>query len=326
MTINPYSVFFGIWILTGILANAALINNMFSLSPDKQVYLRNLMFSEIIADHQRVDLNQIIEQGFKRDTDINHYKNYVSLESIKKLNNNTYSSDAELAWAIVSLIGRSDGSVCGLETLDETVSETSRGKGCCSDYSKAWLFYANLMGLPAREVSLFNHTTVEYLDRATGRWHWLDPFHHYEIINHQGQVFSLLEVRNARYGEDLRMRTSLLSEISFDANGYAGYSRAQMGAIFWRRGTNFLEIETWDKQFRAWGLPKNVRQFAALLTGVQPGWLMLTTDADYFYYNLLRALIWFLMYFWLVLNVVWLIASFLLGTKIFTKYRNQSLV
>ena len=317
-------MFLGLLILLGILANGGLIHGLFNLGTSQQVYVRNLMFSEIISETQRVDLNQVIEKGFKRDTDVGRYVEYLHPDGLKKLTEKSYRSDRDMAWAIVDVIGRADGSVCGLETLGSTVFETRQGKGCCSDYSKAWMFYANLLGLPAREVSLFNHTTVEYLERATGRWHWLDPFNHTEIVNALGQVLSLLEVRNARYGDGLRIEKNLGSPSAFDANGYVGYSRAQMGVVFFCFCANFLEVEAWDRRMHAWSLPKNIRQLVTLVAGVQPRWLMLTTHADYFYYKLLRSLIWMLLYFWLTLNVVWIIAAFLLGKKIFAKQHQFS--
>jgi len=50
-------------------------------------------------------------------------------------------------------------------------------------------------------------------------------------------------------------------------------------AISWRRGVNFLEVEAWGTRLRALGLPKSLRQGALLTTGVQPRWLVLTTNA-----------------------------------------------
>jgi len=312
------------FIVMGVLANGVLIYWLFGLGTSQQVYLRNLIFSDIVLEQQSVDLNQAIEQGFKRDTDVSRYLDFIHPNALKVLKDKTYQSDRELSLAILGVIGQADGSVCGLQSLGKTVFETLRGKGCCSDYSKAWLFYANFLGMQAREVSLFNHTSVEYFDRATGRWHWLDPFNRIEIVNARGQVMSLLDVRNAPFDDYLQIQKLLTSVNSFDANEYIGYSRAQMGTVFWRLGVNFLEVEALDTHLQAWGLPKNVRQLVLLVAGVQPRWLMLTTQSDYFYYKLLKSLI--MMFLWLLLaiNVVWLIVAFLLGKKVFTKYRDQS--
>ncbi len=311
-------------ILMFVLSNGALIYGLSSLPTTQQVYLRNLMFSDIFSDLNLEDFNEVLLQGFKRDTDISQYINFINPSSFQKLKEKPYPSDRELAWAIVGVIGRPDGSVCGLETLGKTVYETLRGKGCCSDYSKAWLFYANLLGMRAREVSTFNHTTVEYLNRATGQWQWLDPFNQTEFRDIKGRVLSILEVRNSRYDEELLVNRPFESDFFFDANGYLGYSRAQMGVVFWRRGVNFLELETLDAQLRHWGLPKSVRQFLALVAGVQPRWLMVVTEADYFYYKLLKSLVLMLIFFWLAFNLVLLTISFFWAKRFFIMSRNQS--
>ncbi|WP_146100106.1 hypothetical protein [Limnohabitans sp. TS-CS-82] len=287
-----------------LVLNGVAGNWLMSLGISQQVYLRDLMFSEIVSDHQRINVNEWLARGFKRDKQTDLYAGYVHPNSLEMLEKLPKDSDRALALAIVDVIGHADGSVCGLETLGATVFDTRRGKGCCSDYSKSWLFYANYLGLTAREVSLFNHTTVEYWDRQSGRWQWLDPYNRAEMVDAQGQAMSLLSVRNADFGSGVSIKLLPLADAKFDPDQYAGYSRTQMGTMLWRRGTNFLEVEAWDRRLQAWGLPKKVRQLVTLVSGVQPGWLMLTTHADHFYYKLLRSLLWLVGVVWASLNVL----------------------
>jgi hypothetical protein len=44
-----------------------------------------------------------------------------------------------------------------------------------------------------------------------------------------------------------------------------------------------------DNRLRALGLPKSLRQLALLTTGIQPRWLVLTTNALAFYMTLLQG-------------------------------------
>ena len=107
------------------------------------------------------------------------------------------------------------------------------------------------------------HTTVEYWDAALRKWVWLDPFMRMEMTDANGLPLNQFEIR----------RMSLVET-----------------AISWRRGVNFLEVEAWDTRLRALGLPKSLRQLALLTTGIQPRWLVLTTNALAFYMTLLQGL------------------------------------
>jgi hypothetical protein len=265
------------------------------------------MFSEILPEGQLANVAALNTQAmadFKTDASTQAYANYLHPESRALLKKISITNDHELALAITERLGHPDGSVCGLETLGTTVFDTHSGKGCCSDYSKSWLFYANYFGMTAREVSLFNHTTVEYLNRSTDRWSWLDPFNKIEILDANGQPLSLFEIRNASRFQTLKFRKTSSVSTTFDATSYAGYAPAQMGTILWRKGTNFLEVEAWDRVMQSWGFSKSMRQMVTLVAGVQPHWLMITTHADNYYYRSLRAFLWAAGGAWLMLNAI----------------------
>jgi len=260
----------------------------------QRVYLRDLFFSEILTDasvSNETEINRRLSDAFKKDASTQAYVDYLPSESLRLLSSHK-GDDRSLALAITEILGTSNGSVCGLETLGQTVFDTRRGMGCCSDFSKSFLFYANYLGLQAREVSLFNHTSVEYLNKANGRWQWLDPFNRVEIVDVAGTPLSLFQIRQTSIFEALTYRKISTASGSFDVVKYAGYARAQMGTILWRRGTNFLEVETWDRTMQGWGFSKSLRQAVMLVSGVQPHWLMVTTHVDSFYYKTLRAMLW----------------------------------
>ena len=164
--------------------------------------------------------------------------------------------------------------------------------------------------MQAREVSVFNHTTVEYLDRSSGRWQWLDPLNKIEITDATGRPLSWFKIRQTSSFQSLTYKKLGTAIASFDAKEYGGYALAQMGTMLWRRGTNFLEVEAWDRRLAGWYLSKSMRQAVMLVTGIQPHYLMVTTHADTFYYKALRALLWAAGGGWIIFNVfvlAWLV-------------------
>jgi hypothetical protein len=297
-----FVVFLGI--ATDILTFAWLIEQ----GTSERVYLRNLFFSEILSDSYASDETEInlkLNQGFMKDTSLKEYENFLPVE-VLQLQSFHKHDDRSLAMAIVEQLGEPDGSICGLETLGHTVFNARRGRGCCSDYSKAFIFYANYLGLQAREVSLFNHATVEYLNKNTGRWQWLDPFHRAEIVDEAGNQLSLFQIRKNSILEVLKFSKIGVNAgyfEAFDYAGYSGYASSEMGTVMWRRGTNYIQVESWDRIMQGWGLSKSMRQAVTLVFGVQPQYLMLTTHSNSFYFKTLRAMLWGAACFWLVLNL-----------------------
>jgi len=292
-------------VLLGVMVDGLVYQWLIGQGISQRVYLRDLFFSDIQSDTSigiESEINKKLDVGFKRDASPQFYKDFLLSATVKPLLTHK-GDDHSLALKIVDILGTPDGSICGLETLGETVFDTRRGLGCCSDYSKSFLFYANFLGLQAREVSLFNHTTVEYFNRTTGHWQWLDPFNRVEIVNAAGQFLSLWQVRQTPVFELLIYRKLLTAAANFDVAKYAGYMQSQMGSILWRRGTNFLEVEAWDSKMQSWGLTKSQRQLLMLIAGVQPHWLMVTTHANFFYYRTLRSMLWGAAWLCLVLNL-----------------------
>lgn len=269
-----------------LLLNVLVLLLLLGLDNDGKVYMRNILFSKIYAENDlpaEKAIDDKIQSHFKHDqipADYIHYINQDKLKDLIKTKDDPKADDRDLAIAIIQSLGNmSDGKICGLESLNKIVYDTERGMGCCSDYSKAWMFYAIYLGMNVREVNSLNHTTVEYQDRQTGRWHWVDPFNRVEIVQANGQVMSLFEIRSATLFNQLQYNRVAKGNAEFDVENYEGYAPSQLSVLMWRLGTNFLDIDRWDSRLRKLGLPKSIRQTIMLVTGVQPHWMILTTNA-----------------------------------------------
>lgn len=265
-----------------------------SLSGDNKVYLRDVLFSEILSDAEVPNdavLNQRIEQGFKREKDPSRYLAYLNPDkarSLMALRDSGGVGDRALAIAIAQNLGTSDGKICGLDSLGHTVFDVERGMGCCSDFSKSWIFYARYLGMVVREVSTFNHTTVEYLDRSTGKWDWLDSFNRAQILNGNRRPMDQYAIRESNLFEALAFKRLIADSDGFDADAYEGYAPSQYAVLLWRKGTNFLEVDHWDSRLRSLKVPKSLRQVLLLVGGVQPSWLMLATNSMAVYLKALQ--------------------------------------
>jgi hypothetical protein len=141
-------------------------------------------------------------------------------------------------------------------------------------------FYANYLGLNSREVNTLNHTTVEYLNRATTQW-----------VDDEGTPLSQYKVRKSTLFEALKTQRLITSSSDFDAANYEGYAPSQYAALMWRMGTNFLEVDRWDSRLRSLGLPKSLRQLVLLTAGVQPRFIILTVNSLAAYLRALQLFI-----------------------------------
>lgn len=286
-------------LLVCLLLDGLVVGILASLTSDERIYLRNVVFSRIVAD-RRVSteeaLDKLLAQGFLQDEDTAPYRQFINpfrADSLRELQSQPGTTDEALAMAITRELGElPTGQVCGIDSIGRIVFDTQRGIGCCSDFSKSWIFYARYLGMQVREVNTMNHTTVEFFDRQARRWVWLDPLNRVQIGNDSGRPLSQYEIRDSDLFTALRVLPLSEQRPGFDAHSYEGYDTAQAAVLMWRLGTNFLEIERHDAQLRRWGLPKAARQAILLATGVQPHWLILTTLSLAAY---LRALQWFML-------------------------------
>lgn len=280
-----------------------------ALHQDEKVVLRNLLFSDIYADRDlptSAALNERLDKLFKRDRDPTAYLKYlnpVKAAELLALSKRSGITDRELAVAITQHLGSlSDGRVCGIESLGRIVFDTEKGVGCCSDFSKAWTFYAIYVGMTVREVNSINHTTVEYLDRNTGAWQWIDPYNRIEIMQ-AAQPISQYDIRRSSLFASLEFKRMNSGDPDFDVRNYVGYSPSQLSVLMWRTGTNFLEVDRWDRAIQSVGLPKSMRQAILLTLGIQPKWVMLTTNSLAGQLRMLQALLYFCILALVLLNI-----------------------
>lgn len=286
-------------LLACLLLDGLAVGILASLTANERIYLRNVVFSRIVADRRvgtEQALDKLLAQGFQQDEDTAPYRQFINpfrADSLRDLQRQPGTTDESLAMAITRELGElPTGQVCGIDSIGRIVFDTQRGIGCCSDFSKSWIFYARYLGMQVREVNTLNHTTVEFFDRQAGRWVWLDPLNRVQIGDDSGRPLSQYEIRDSDVFTALRLLPLSEQRPGFDARNYEGYDTAQAAVLMWRMGTNFLEIERHDARLRRWGLPKTARQAILLATGVQPHWMILTTLSLAAY---LRALQWFML-------------------------------
>jgi len=278
-----------------------------------QIYLRNLMFSEIVTDSEIINqnnLNKAINNKFKNQNKELLLK-YLDKEALGQLSiqNNQFQSnnpdnlDNLIATAILNYLGKNpSGMICGLPSLGNVVFDVKKGIGCCSDYSKAWIFYAVYLGLDVREVNSLNHTTVEYYDKQLKKWIWIDPYNRSQITNNN-QLINQYEARQMTLFEKAQIKKLSEGGNYLDLENYSGYSTSQLSILMWRKGVNFIEVEEWDDKLRNIKLHKPLRQLILLITGVAPGWLMLTNDALGSYLRILKSSIYLLITTYLLFNI-----------------------
>lgn len=286
------------FLLLCLVLDLAVVAVLANLSTDERIYLRNITFSRIVADRRigsEAALNGVLAQGFLEERDTSRYRDFLNpakADALHALQRQPGTTDEQLAVAITQQLGDfANGRVCGLESMGRIVFDTERGLGCCSDFSKSWIFYARYLGMQVREVNTLNHTTVEFYDHQAGRWIWLDPLNRLQITDAANRPLSQYEIRENSLFTALRVMPLMGERPGFDAEDYEGYDTAQAAVLMWRMGTNFLEIERHDRRLREWGLPKAARQAILLTIGVQPRWLILTTLSLTAYLRALQAFI-----------------------------------
>lgn len=286
------------FLLLCLILDLAVLGVLASLTTDERIYLRNITFSRIVADRRigsEAALDKLLAQGFLEERDTTRYRDFLNLakaDALRALQRQAGTTDAQLATAITQQLGDfPNGRVCGIESMGRIVFDTERGLGCCSDFSKSWIFYARYLGMRVREVNTLNHTTVEFFDHQAGQWVWLDPLNRLQIANAANRPLSQFQIRDNSLFNALQVVPLMGDRPGFDAEAYEGYATAQAAVLMWRMGTNFLEIERHDRRLREWGLPKAARQAVLLTVGVQPPWLIFTTLSLAAYLQALQAFI-----------------------------------
>lgn len=303
-----------------------------TLSGNTQVYLRNLLFSEIVSDsvinnEDRLDAHLMAQ--FKTDasqpTPQKSYINEAKLAHLMQLQRAGASTD-RMAIAVAAAIGPSpDGSYCGKHPLYDLVQGVERGEGCCSDYSKAFLVYGSRLGIKVREVYVLSHSTVEYFNPEQRRWIWFDPYFSTQVTDKNGGLLSLYQIRMASRFQELRLLdhpTSVMSIPAFE--GFRGYDTRHYDVVLYKKSNNFFELEALHRRLQWLRPPKSVLQLGSYLLDIQPGYLMLTTEGMAVYMNTLRNLLWGMAQLWVIINAISL--SLLLYGELRPRSRSRAMV
>lgn len=298
-----------------ILAFISLINVLtfwllYSLSGNTQVYLRNLLFSEIVSDAEAStedSLNARLRSNFKTNGGVppDSYINETKLASLRHLKQSGISTN-EMAKAISATIGPSpDGTYCGKQPLYALVRGVEDGRGCCSDYSKAFLVYGYHLGIQVREVYVLSHATIEYFNPEQGRWVWFDPYFNTQVTDQSGHLLSLYQIRMASRFQELNLLDHPPNTSTIPAFvGFRGYDTRHYDVLLYKKGNNFFELEQLHRRLRWLHLPKSVLQVSLFAFGVQPGYVMLTTEGMAVYMQALQNVLWGIALLWASINAI----------------------
>jgi hypothetical protein len=283
-----------------------------ALSGNNQVYLRNLLFSEIVSDARIANeksLDAHLMAHFKTDDKTpspqESYINEAKLTALRQLQHAGTPTD-KMAVALAATIGPSpDGSYCGKHPTYALVQGVEHGQGCCSDYSKAFLVYASHLGIRVREVYVLSHATVEYFNPEQQRWIWFDPYFSTQVTDQNGRLLSLYDIRMASRFQELRLIDHPPSVNTIPAFvGFRGYDTRHYDVLLYKKGNNFFELEELHRRLKWLRLPKSVLQLSSYFLGAQPGYLMLTTEGMAVYMNALRNMLWGMAQLWAGINIM----------------------
>jgi hypothetical protein len=267
------------------------------------------MFSEIVSDSvlTKEEIEIKLGNNFKIENRENFLK-YLDKTAINELSviKDQYKgndTDSFLAISILKYLGENPtGKICGVPSLGKVVFDVEKGIGCCSDYTKAWIFYAVYLNLKVREVNSLNHTTVEFYDSKLKKWIWLDPFNRAQF-SMNNELLSQYEARKATLFDKVDIINLNNDKPNKELENYEGYNTSQLSMLLWRKGINFIEVEEGDEKLRSLKIPKPIRQLFLLISGVSPGWLILTNDALASYLRILKLAIYVLMTSYFLANL-----------------------
>ena len=159
-----------------------------------QVSIRDLIFTTFVSDLNTNKIKNILSEIEYSKFDENQ-KQYYLKQIDKRLQNIILSLQNELNIdKKVELLLNQFSPSFNLENV-ECNSTTNlvynvntiftKGLGCCSDYAKVSIFLLNLLGIDAREVNNYRHTTIEYFNKQKRKWIWMDPS--YRIFAYKGK-------------------------------------------------------------------------------------------------------------------------------------------
>jgi hypothetical protein len=266
----------GLGVAAFLLSGALLLTAIALTPPAVLVAARSLMFSHFISDESltETDVNAILGANDAFIADSAGYRRFINPRVLTELISYAGQNperDTALAREVAQRMsaGRPLGGCGEAEPLSDKVRMVAQRFGCCSDYVVAFQVYAAALGLPTRRVENETHTSVEYFDRQIGHWIWLDAMYRAQAIDRAGHLLSHFEIR-----DDLLRHQAVHFIELFDApmrsNTYQQlYDAKHYTMAYWYPPTDLLTIEQADARLRAFNIPRPIRQFFALLTGVR---------------------------------------------------------
>ena len=294
--------------------NVMAVAALHTLPTNTKVYIRNLLFSDILSDtdlSSETDVERRLGQAFLENARASAtYDSFINTGKLNALSDirDKEGTGTNLAVSIASMLGPPPtGNYCGTQAIHRIVENVENGKGCCSDYSKAFIAYAARLGLRSREVYVLSHSTVEYYDAVEKRWIWLDPYFGSQITNEQGKRLSIYQIRAASRFDHLQLLDLPPRNDTIPAfKTFRGYDIRQYGLLIYKKGNNFLDYEELEKKISWLGLPKSAFQFVAFVAGTHPGYIILTTEGIGEYLKDLKNIILTFLLCYTASNVAWL--------------------
>ena len=281
-------------ILSALIANTTLLLAALIDGPGLLIQSRLAIFGEFIdISSGEASINAKIDSYFKAGRAshsgirVAYSNTLVEIEEAAKKNACIFTYDQKVTSVYTTktdckvyglmklLIPGKGGSQCGNDgDLEARVKMVVANKGCCSDFTEAFLVFANLLGVRAREVHDGSHTTVEYYDPNDNKWKWVDP--QYKLQMAKGNtILSFYEISDSEIGDNLlaldalnaKYRSPFLNVWNKNLIGYT-------------LGSNVVEVEEFEERIRLIPLLKPVYQLASHLAGVRPGYLWVRTRSD----------------------------------------------
>jgi|GEM_PF-2249801 len=295
-----------------VLSNAVLLYLAHSMPSNAfKVGVRDLVFAEIYSDREIRGLESIDTiLKFKTDGSPALYSSYLDhnmLAQLKEARASRPGDDTHLARAIGTLVGRlpTERNCGGADGLKEAIDMVSVGDGCCSDYAKAYAAYAYALELPVRIVTNTVHGGVEYFDRSQSKWIWFDAQLTAQVESSEGRLLNEFEIRNASRWQELRL-VDLPPQYP-DAgffNDRPNYNPRSFSYVMWFKGINFIQNDRYNNMLRLLHLSKEIRQIILLVSGIQPGYVLLTDEMSAQYLKMAKAAVVALVVAYLIANLL----------------------
>jgi len=262
-------------------------------NPQKLVYAKYALFTHITRNKSIFyeSPEELVNNGFKFDTQKEIVNWSIKLKRkfqyIREIKRSIISvSDIEKIKAIVLSFSKNGGRGCfgDLKLMDKLEKiNTNSGKGCCTDHTQTFIAISSVYGIVAREVHtvakkfINGHVMNEYFDKRLKKWIWVDPLFALLAKNSDGEYLSLLDIRQNLYQGNPVIFEFFGNQYHYfknkDPHKFTYFeNKYRFSDIMMTLGDNVFEAENFNYKYKF--LPKPIRQFVGLMTGVLPTYLI----------------------------------------------------